>query len=267
MLLKKDRKRRAVQLFRVVFAVAVALTVIIACTANGDLGAEISEDSSIERDGFYIQFDGTVTVHNTLNSGLEHADISIYVNDAKNDKKVKIWAGEDIDIPPRSVKEIEVSFRISSTSVFAAILDSIKTEGSPLECYLEISGKCIYGMVDADVSTYIGIPLAKADKMLEYAVAEDTANAYAVELRNLVDWLVPDDDIMHMQSGDYMLDVSLHSNNDVLTVSAESPQDISDALKEMAKKVDSVSLDSGRTVDTEVAREIASAIQYARWIL
>ncbi len=262
-----DRKRKAILIFRAAFAAAIAATVIIACMSHGEFTAQVSDDSVFERHDLYIDFDGTITLGNPMNSGIDDATVALYFDDVKNGKRITIWEGDGITIGPRSQKDISVEFRISAAALFTAVLDSVRCEGSPLECSLEVSGKCLYGLVDADFSSRIGIPLAQSGTIIGYTVEEDTSHIYSVSASNLADWLIPPDDTVTMTSGAYTLEVSIANDGGKLLVTAESPQDIEDTLAAMAGGVDSVSVVSGAEMTPEDAQAVAAAIQYARWIL
>ena len=59
----------------------------------------------------------------------------------------------------------------------------------------------------------------------------------------------------------------MENGEDGLRIAVTSPQILADALEAMAEGVDSVTLLSGGDMDTETAKQILTAIRYARWIL
>ena len=259
--------RRTIQIIRIAFIVAISVFVVACTMASGPMGMEISEDSVLDRDGFYITFDGTVRLHNAMYSNIDDADLSLSLCDVKNGKEIAVWHGSGINLRYNSDTYIPVQFRISSTAVFTAVLDSIKTENSPLECALSFNGKYLFGLVDASVDTYLGIPLAREGTVIEYVIDENTTYSYAVKLSNLAEWLIPEEDTMTATSGAYTLTVGCTHVGDDVRISMSSPDSLSDTIEALSEGVDSVSLASGNDLDAESARQIITVLQYARWIL
>lgn len=267
MLLQKDRKRRFLQYARLIVAVAIVVTIVFACMTSGEMKAELSEDSVLEMDGLYITFDGEITVTNGLNSGIDDATVVLSLNDVKENKAVEIWKGEHISIAPNSVAVIPVSFRISSFSVAAAVINSLQTVDSPLEIHAEVYGKCIYGLIKADVNADIGIPLAKEGKILRYTVDTNTSSEFKLSIIDLSDAFIPEDDVLTMTSGSTVMKVRMSSDDSGTHIDVTSNTDLDSAIDVLKTKVDSAVTDSGSEIDEGTAKYIVTAIEYARWFL
>jgi len=267
MILNKDRKRRTIQILRFSVAMVVTLIVFMGCMANGPIKAEVSEDFDVRMDGLYLMLDGSVDISNGMFSGLDDADVIVYLKDTKYDKRMMLWKGEDITIERQSDTKIQIHSRVSAFSIVASILDSIKMEDSELELNLHISGKCMYGLVDADLITDIGLPLAKDGTVLGYSVDVNTADTFSLTINNLVDNFVPDDETIHIVSGTQTLTISMFSDNLGLHITAVGRDSLESAIGSSHIMIESLTTESGTEMDEDSIQYLMIAIEYLRWFL
>ncbi len=265
-MLNPDPKRRAVQLIRLTVALAIAAVAIFAIIPDGSASIEMSDGWEVSADGLYLQYDGTAVVTNTYNSPLDGADVEISFSDPKTGKSVPIWSGT-VDVPAHSSVEVPINVKVSSLALSAAVIDSLKTEDSPLRAHVELDSAAMYGLVDVSLSFDTGIDLADEGTALEYEVVRNDDTEFRVALRNLADCLVPGDDSITMTSGTDVLTVEYGSVGDELVLSAHGNGDLGNLLDVMDQSIDSVETGSGTYVDTETAKQIAAMVDYARWLL
>ena len=266
MLLNPDPKRRAVQLIRVAVALSIMSVVLIGLISNGSASITISDDWDCYADGMYVRYDGTATVNNTFNSDLRDAEISIGLCDQRTGERVPIWSGT-VDVPARSSVDVPLSIKVSSFSLSAAIIDSLNSENSPIKLHVDVRGRCMYGLMNVNMSFDCGVDLAKEGTHIVYDVIQNDDDKYHLSVGNLSEKMGIPDDVITIMSGTDALVVKVQNEADGLhlIVTANGPLDA--VLASVTGSVTGVHTSSGTDIDAETARDIAAAIDYARWLL
>ena len=264
-LLYRDPKRRTVQLLRFIIAVAIFFIVMVGCMNTHPPGIEMDEDS-FYTDGLYLMCDGTAHVSNTYMSGIENADVSIKFDTVKTGAHVPVWGGK-VTIPPLSTVDVPVYFKVSLPALGASIIDSINCDGSPLELHIEVSGTCMYGLMDASLSAELGIHLAKDGTSINYEVVQNDSTTFQLNVMNISEKLLPEDDLLIMTSGTDELNVELINDNGIVILNVHGNGNLENILEEMMISVDSVYAESGVVIDNETASNIVAGIYYARQLL
>ena len=250
---------------RFTMAIAIIAVVVIGCINTDPPSIEMDEDS-FSTDGLYLICDGTAHVSNTYLSGIENADVNITFNNVKTGAHVPVWTGK-VTIPALSTVDIPVNFKVSLPALGASIIDSIRCDGSPIESHLEISGTCMYGLMDVSLSTEFGIHLAKEDASIDYEIVQNDSTAFRLNVMNISEKLLPKDELLIMTSGTDELNVELMNDDGTVRLNVHGNGDLEDILEEMMISVDSVYVESGATIDDETASNIVAGIYYARQLL
>ncbi len=257
------------------------LTVVSLCTVlilSGIVIFGLTNENTIELkegnnrfvyiDGMYLAIEDEIEIRNGFNTNIDNLKVCVSLYDTKYDRTMTLWNYDSINLPSKETVLIPVKIRVSAFSVAAALIDSIKVEGSEIKLHVDTSGTYVYGLFDMDAEFDITYPLSDDGKTVSYDVTENTDNRYVLEVSNLRKDLVPSDRQIIITTIDTEMSVGLYNSEESFSIILESESGLSDALEKL-KAGNSTVIGMGDTSEEtkDALFELISALLYLRWVI